>query len=99
MKITSECVLEANQEGVSESDAVPDATTTEGGQTDYVDNNDDSHQKNASESVVVKDARASDDHAVLKDAVILNSTVNLRENMSVNTVVNPQDDEGMKTVT
>ncbi|MCI49118.1 hypothetical protein A2U01_0070361, partial [Trifolium medium] len=52
-----------------------------------------------SESVVVKDARASDDQAVLKEAVIPNSLVNLGENMSVKTVVNPQDDEGIKTVT
>ncbi|MCI73534.1 hypothetical protein A2U01_0094798, partial [Trifolium medium] len=66
MKTTSECVLEANQEGVPESDVVPDAITTEGGQTDDVDNDDDSHQKNASESVVVEDARASDDQIVLK---------------------------------
>ncbi|MCI91319.1 hypothetical protein A2U01_0112613, partial [Trifolium medium] len=64
---------EANQEGVPESDAVPDATTTEDGQTDDVDIDDDSHQKNASESVVVKNASASDDQVVLKDAVIPNS--------------------------
>ncbi|MCI70240.1 hypothetical protein A2U01_0091503, partial [Trifolium medium] len=55
--------------------------------------------KNASESVVVKDARASDDQVVLKDAVIPNSPVNLGGNMSGDTVVNSQDDESMKTVT
>ncbi|MCI81043.1 hypothetical protein A2U01_0102315, partial [Trifolium medium] len=72
---------------------VPDATTTEGGQADETNNNDDSHQKNASESVVVRDARASDDHAMLKDTVIPNSPINLGGNMSGDTVVNSQDDE------
>ncbi|MCI76746.1 hypothetical protein A2U01_0098016, partial [Trifolium medium] len=74
-KTTSDSVLEPNQESVPGSAAVPDATTIEGGQTDEINNDDDSHQKNASESVVVKNARASDDQVVLKDAVIPNSPV------------------------
>ncbi|MCI30280.1 hypothetical protein A2U01_0051489, partial [Trifolium medium] len=57
------------------------------------------HQKNASESVAVKDARASDDQAMLKNIVTPNSPMNLGGNMSGDTVVNSQDDEGMKTVT
>ncbi|MCI93715.1 hypothetical protein A2U01_0115013, partial [Trifolium medium] len=48
--------MEPNQERVPESITVPDVTTTKDGQSDDVD---DSHQKNASESVAVKDARAS----------------------------------------
>ncbi|MCI95358.1 hypothetical protein A2U01_0116656, partial [Trifolium medium] len=67
-------------------------TTTEGGQTDDVDNDDDSHQKKASESVVVEDARAYDDQVMLKDADIPNSPKNLEGNMSGDTTVNPQDD-------
>ncbi|MCI76808.1 hypothetical protein A2U01_0098078, partial [Trifolium medium] len=66
---------------------------------DDVDNDDDSHQKNASESVVVKYARASDDQVMLKDADIPNSPVNLGGNMSGDTIVNFQDDESIKTVT
>ncbi|MCI47736.1 hypothetical protein A2U01_0068978, partial [Trifolium medium] len=44
-KTTSVFVQEPNQESVIESAAVPDVTTTEGGQSDDVDNDDDSHQK------------------------------------------------------
>ncbi|MCI66631.1 hypothetical protein A2U01_0087889, partial [Trifolium medium] len=84
-------------ESVPESVAVPDVTTTKGGQSDNVDTSpidknhdgDDSHQKNASESVIVKDIRASDDQVVLKDTV----------NMSGDTIVNSQEDESIKTVT
>ncbi|MCI66331.1 hypothetical protein A2U01_0087589, partial [Trifolium medium] len=60
-KTTSDSVQEPNQESVPESVVVPDVTTIEGGQSDGIDNDDNSHQKNASESVAVKDARASDD--------------------------------------
>ncbi|MCI46566.1 hypothetical protein A2U01_0067807, partial [Trifolium medium] len=87
--------------------AIPDVTTTEGGQLDGVNTSpndknhdgDDSHQENDSESVAVQDARASDGQDVLKDTITPNSPVNLGGNMSVNTVVNPQGDESMKTVT
>ncbi|MCI30757.1 hypothetical protein A2U01_0051968, partial [Trifolium medium] len=63
------------------------------------DNIIDSHQKNASESIVVEDARESDDHVMLKDIATPNSPMNLGGNMSGDTVVNSQDDESMKTVT
>ncbi|MCI35546.1 hypothetical protein A2U01_0056767, partial [Trifolium medium] len=86
-----------NQEGVPESVAVPDVTTTEGGHSDNIDislddknhDGDDSHQKNVSESVAMKDARASDAQDVLKDT---------GGNMSGNTVENSQNDESIKTV-
>ncbi|MCI97547.1 hypothetical protein A2U01_0118848, partial [Trifolium medium] len=65
-KTTSDCVLEPNQEGVSESAVAPDITTTEGDQFDvvnpspndkkYDDDDDDSHQEDESEAVAVKDA-------------------------------------------
>ncbi|MCI91081.1 hypothetical protein A2U01_0112375, partial [Trifolium medium] len=66
-KTTSDFVQKPNQESVLESTVAPVATTTEGGQSVDPDNDNDSHQKNDSESVVVEDARASDDQAVLKD--------------------------------
>ncbi|MCI40742.1 hypothetical protein A2U01_0061975, partial [Trifolium medium] len=105
IKATSDFVLELNQESVFESVDVPDVTTTEGGQSDNIDTSpndknhdgDDSHQKNDSESVAVKDARASDDQVVLEDTVIPNSPVNLGGHMSGDTDVNSQDDESMKT--
>ncbi|MCI48143.1 hypothetical protein A2U01_0069386, partial [Trifolium medium] len=61
--------MEPNQESVPESITVPYVTTTKDGQSNDVDtfpndkyhDGDDSHQKNAYESVAVKDARASDD--------------------------------------
>ncbi|MCI49026.1 hypothetical protein A2U01_0070269, partial [Trifolium medium] len=89
-KTTSDFVQEPNQENVPESVAAPDVTTTEGGQSDDINtspNNknhdgDDSYQKNDSKSVVVKDARASDDQAMLKETVTPNSPINLGGNMS-----------------
>ncbi|MCI92894.1 hypothetical protein A2U01_0114191, partial [Trifolium medium] len=63
-KTTGDYVLEQIQESVHESVAVPDATTTESGQSDDADvppdnktnNIIDSYQKNASESIAVEDA-------------------------------------------
>ncbi|MCI77307.1 hypothetical protein A2U01_0098577, partial [Trifolium medium] len=60
-KTTSDFVLELNQESAPESVVVPNVITTEGGQSVDINNSDDSHQKNASELVAVKDARTSDD--------------------------------------